>query len=370
VAYIPLFEANNPQQSFNDSIIAVDLDNGNFLKKIKIGDGVGAVFINAYGDKLYASAEDAYRIVLIDTKSLVVDKVWNNLAIKPQQIILNNTESKLYFAQRNKDEIYQIDLNTDQISIALTQIGFEKFWYSENLETIVFKTHDFISDTYQINTYDLNHLTLKYQKYFANNPTLFVSNDGEKYYIPIFSVAKLFSLNFNNEDINWSFFYNIMPVAIGFLTDHFSNVYELPNDKLLVVGWFASYELDARTGIGVKTSDLRNFYQPYNKIEDKIFLKSNSPEIPQCADPIPPGDDCTNYLPLELSIQNHQTGEETVIYRRERSGSLAKGRYIGPKFYIIPKIPVLHQPLAFTLLLLMILLFAYKSKRLHDKKIY
>lgn len=202
-----------------------------------------------------------------------------------------------------------------------------------------------------------------YQRSFGDSYSIFISNDGMNYYLPIFSPARLYSLNLNNTDTNWYFFYEYFPTSFGLFMDNFSSVHELDNNNILVVGWHGSYKININTGIGESISGLYNYNNPYHKIEESTFLKSNRPQLPMCGVP-PPGVDCTNYHPLQLFIQNHLTGTETLIYQRDRSGSLAKGRYIGEKFYSIPIIPILNNYWLLGLLLCIIILIAYKNRPL------
>ncbi len=365
VAYIPLFDAKDKNNTRENTILAIDLENGHLLKSIEVGNGVGAVFLNLVGDKLYASAENDYKIALIDTSTLKVIKEWTNLAVKPQQIILNNSEDKLYFAQILNDTIYQIDLITNEVSIALTLSGFVKFWYSENLNTIMFKTNNTVTNTYQAHFYDLNDLHFNYIRPIGNTYSYFIDEDGLRFYYPYFGAGRLYSLNSNNTNTNWYFFYVYLPGPIGGFNDIFANVFPSQNNTILAVGWHGTYEIDRDTGVGNRISALYNYNNPYQRISRNIFLKSSAPQLPFCSPPAPPVVDCENFYPLRLTIQNHDTNQEHVIFEIDRAGTRASGRYIGEKLYTVPVIPILNTKFLVFLLSFLILVFTYKTHYSH-----
>lgn len=361
VAYIPLFDAHDINNIKENSILAIDLDNGQLLKKINVGDGVGAVFINSIGDKLYASAENENKIVLIDTTKMEIVNEWNNFAIKPQQIILNKAEDKLYFSEYNNDSIYQIDLVSNLVSVALTLNGFERFWYSENLNTIVFKTHDSVTGFYEAHTYDLNTMTPVFSRNIGNDYSYFIDEDGLRLYYPHFGSGRLYSLNLNNTITNWYYSYVYSPGPLGGLNDSFANVFPSQNNNILAIGWHGTYEIDRDTGIGQKISGLGNPFEPYQRLTDYTFLKANRPQLPFCGIR-PPGVDCDNYYPLKLVLQNHQTSQQVVIFEKERAGTNARGRYIGEKLYSVPIIPLLNVKSLLIVFMLLLLGLTYKTR--------
>ncbi len=361
VAYIPLFDGHDFNNVIENSILAIDLDNGQLLKKITVGDGVGAVFINSIGDKLYASAENENKIVLIDTTKMEISHQWNNLAIKPQQIILNKAEDRLYFSEYNNDSIYQIDLTSNLVSVALTLNGFERFWYSENLNTILFKTYNSVTGGYEAHTYDLNTMTPIFSRNIGNDYSYFIDEDGLRFYYPYFGAGRLYSLNLNNTNTNWYFYYVYSSGPLGGFNDIFANVFPSQNNTVLAVGWHGTYEINRDTGIGQKISGLGNYNEPYQYIEGKTFLKSSNPYIPPCP-PIAPGFGCNTYDSLKLTLQNHQTNQQTVIFEKDRAGTNVRGRYIGEKLYSVPIIPVLNLKSLLSLLMLLLLGLTYKTQ--------
>ncbi len=361
VAYLPLFDGYDLNNIQENSILVIDLDNGKLLKKIPIGNGVGAVFLNSVGDKLYASAKDDNKIVLIDTTTLEVVNEWTGLAIKPEQIILNKADNILYFSEYNNDSIYQIDLTSNQVSVALTLSGFQKFWYSESLDTIVFRTHNSISGDYNLHVFDLNSMNLNFVRLVGDTYSYFIDEDNLRFYYPYFGAGRLYSFNFNNSTANWYFYYVYAPGPIGGLNDQFANVYPLQNNKVLAIGWHGSYEIDKDSGVGTKISSLGNYNHPYQRLTDYTFLKTNRPELPFCGVPAP-GMDCNNYYPLKVSVQNHQTSQEVIVFEKGRAGTNAHGRYVGEKFYSVPIIPILSLKLLLLLFMLLLLGLTYKTR--------
>ena len=361
VAYLPLYDAHDRQNIIENTILAIDLDSVQLLKKIEIGNGVGAVFLNKLGDKLYASAEDDNKIALIDTTTLTVIHEWTNLAIKPEQILLNNNDSILYFSEYNNDTIYQIDLVSNQISIALILPGFESFWYAENLNTVAFKTLDSLSGDIHLHFYDLNTFNLKFVRLTGDTYSYFLDEDGLRFYFPVFGAGRLYSKNLNNLVDNWYFSYVHSPSPIGGLNDTFSKVFPLQSNKILTIGWHGSYEVDRDSGVGIKISDLANSNHPYQQISDYVFLTVNRPQLPICI-PLLPGQDCHNYSPLIVTVQNHQTNQETIVYEKDRAGTLARGRYVGDLFYSVPTIPLLNLKSLVFLLMFLVLALAYKTR--------
>ncbi len=360
VAYLPLFDAHDLTNIKEDSILVIDLDDGKLLKKIRVGNGVGAVFLNSQSDKLYASAKDDNKIVLIETTTLDIVQEWTGLAIKPEQIILNKADNVLYFSEYNHDSIYQIDLVTNQISIALTLPGFQRFWFSDNLDTIAFKIHDVITGDYNLHVYDLNDMSPDFVRLVGDTYSYFIDNDGLRFYYPYFGFGRLYSYNYNDFVENWYFSYVYAPGPLGGLNDTFANVFPLQNNKILAVGWHGAYEVDKDTGVGVRISGRGNYNNPYQRITEYTFLKASRPELPFCG-VTPPGLDCNNYFPLQVFIQNHQTSQEVMVYEQDRAGTYAQGRYVGEKLYSVPVIPLLSTPLLLVLIMLL-LVFAYKTR--------
>ena len=232
VAYIPMFEATAQQENH---IWAIDLESGHVLKRVFVGDCVGPIFINSVGDQLYAAASLENKIVLIDTNSLEISQEWNNLAISPSQIILNTDETKLYFAERGQNDIYEIDLINNHVSVVLTINDFNSFHYSSNMEYIVFHSRDVVNDIYQLHTHHLSDLSFKYQATVPDEQPMLIDDDGESFYISLFGYGRFQSRSLENGTMNWEFYHSSgIPGPIGPMPEYFSSAFQTSNNQINV----------------------------------------------------------------------------------------------------------------------------------------
>lgn len=340
VAYIPLFDASLADNS-DSYVFAVDLSSGQLLKRIHVGEGVGAIFINALGDNVYAAAAKQYKIVYIDAHTLEIKQQWQNLPVRPEQIVLTSDEKRLYFAEHGVAEIYELDLSTGSVDMVLSIDGFREFYYSENLEYLVIQSYQSDSGEYRLYTYQLNELALLYQTLASDQVPILIDDNGENYYLSLWGNGRIQSRSLIDNGLNWYFYHGSgVQGPLGELPERFTTASLINDTTLLVSGAMGgSYEVDRISGAGLQINNLINFWGMSEHIDPGLFLRSNPP-LPIICPPLLPCEG--GFEPLQLFIQNHQTGHEQLVYQRVQSGNLARGRYIGELFYSVPTIPTLH----------------------------
>ena len=110
--------------------------------------------------------------------------------------------------------------------------------------------------------------------------------------------------------------------------------------------------IDTELGVGSRVNTLLNQYDNYENIEGLKFLKSNRPNAIICP-PLLPCED--GYLPLQLVVHDHGNNTEELIFQKSNAGNLARGRYIGDKFYSVPAVPISSQWFTLALLGLLVI---------------
>jgi len=120
VAYLPVTEnfLTNPFYPDTRRIHVIDLDQGQVIRKLDIGSGVGAIFVSNDSTKVYVGVEDENKIVEIDAISLSVKQSWDNLPVQPTFLILNPSNDRILFLNHYSAKLFQIELSTGFVSEA------------------------------------------------------------------------------------------------------------------------------------------------------------------------------------------------------------------------------------------------------------
>ncbi|MFV0542107.1 YncE family protein [Marinicella pacifica] len=349
VAYLPLIEPDvfYPKET---ALMAMDLDSGQILDRVEIGDGTKSVFVDDTGKQLYVAIKYEKRIVRLDTSTLKIVEQWNNLPSYPDKIILSEDNKKLYFIQLNVgtgiNDLYQIDLNNNQISsvINFSNSAIIKVIYSNNLKYLTLLVENHINDEFSIHTYSSNDLSLKYSSNLTNYlPIDMIDNEGENFYYGDNNQSQFISRKLSDISINWSYSYSGE-------TAYFSP-YEKDSSTLIVNGTINNYMINKQTGSGTAlTSDGAqiNLFGHFEHLKLDSLILINYPEI-FCITGM-----CHLTSKLNISKVNLINNSNEVIYQSQNYlGSNPIGRFVGENFYrgtAVQQVPVLSHLGLFLLL--------------------
>ncbi|KAA3638368.1 MAG: hypothetical protein DWP95_12815 [Proteobacteria bacterium] len=366
VAYLPLI-TNAPLYPDLILLMALDLDSGQILNQVEIGDGVGAVFVDDSGKQLFAAASKDMKIVHIDTETLEIVEQWNNLPTNPARIILSEDNNKLYFVNTNagtgSQDMFQIDLSSNQISSVLSFPNFtiQDILYSENLKFLSLILSNNSTNQLSIQTYNSNDLILKYTTSIITSPSIsMIDNEGENYYLIDNQQSKLESRTLSDDSVNWSFTY---PGE-----SEFYSIYEHGVSNLIASGSINSYQINKLTGNGsplVGDGSNMTLSDSYDRIDLGNFVQVEKPYI-DCNFLI-----CALMTKLDIKKINLVNNTSEIVYQSQNAlGSQPKGRFVGENLYrgtAVQQVPVSNYLSLMLLLAGFIFLASLRNTGLKNK---
>ncbi|MEZ5473059.1 MAG: hypothetical protein R3E90_14915 [Marinicella sp.] len=374
VAYLPLITPDvfYPEET---DLGVLNLENGNWLAQIPIGNGVGAVFLNDSEDIVYASARYHNKIVAIDASTLTIAKEWNNLPSQPQQIFLSQDQSKLFFIKLNvgtgNNSLYQINLITDEITEVLNYENqtIRGITYSENLNYLTATVFSHDDNLFTLLTYDSNNLTLIHQIQIPYQITThtplpqLIDNAGENYFYFNSSNDKYFSRKLSDGSENWSFSYSDEEQYYPAIFKDSNNLY--------VFGHNNNYLIDASSGVGTTLVGINNGSN-VNVWGSQEFVDSNYLVVVEypfiaCLTGL-----CSLSSNLKINQVDVERNTSESLYESSHIlGSVPEGRFIGENLFgsgLNPLVPVPILNSYWTIFLVLVIFIALSAKQLNSQR--
>lgn len=361
VAYLPLLDRNSTLYPKANSIIAMNLINGETLASLDIND-ITSLFLDDSGRNLYLSAHGT--IYQIDTATFSIANQWDNLGIQADRVVLNENNTKLYFTELNvgsgNSNLYQIDLNTNQVSSVLNfnDLSILDIVYSEDLSHFTLPLKNNSNGQFYLDTYVSNSLTLKHTSpvtsYYSIELNM-IDNDGENLYrIKSSSTATVESIKLSDGSLNWLY------TNQG--ETNFYTIYEQDIDTMVVSGENNSYQIDKQTGTGTSLFTQGNniiLSGSIHRDELNSFIEVKYPHV------ICIFGACGILSNLTINLVNLiDETHDNLLESQNKMGSRPVGRFIGENHYrgtaVVQQVPVLNR---FGLILLMIGFLGFMSYR-------
>ncbi|MCB1584006.1 MAG: hypothetical protein KDI92_13155 [Xanthomonadales bacterium] len=374
VAYLPLIAPDvfYPEET---DLGVLNLENGNWLAQIPIGNGVGAVFLNDSEDMVYASAQYDNKIVAIDASTLTIAKEWNNLPSQPQKIFLSQDQSKLFFIKLNvgtgNNSLYQINLITDEITEVLNYENqtIRGITYSENLNYLTATVFSHDDNLFTLFTYDSNNLALIHQTQIPYEITThtplpqLIDNAGENYFYFNSSNDKYFSRKLSDGSENWRFSY---PDEEQYYPAIFKD-----SNNLYVFGHNNNYLIDVASGVGTTIVGTSNGSQ-VNVWGSQEFVDLNSLIVVKYPTIACITGFCflgTNLEINQVDVENNTS--ELLFESSDLLGSAPESRFIGENLFGSGVNPAVSVPIlnSFWIIFLVLAIFiALSAKQLNSQR--
>lgn len=339
VAYLPLLRHNYDVLIYSPTateLLAVDLENGQRLKKITVGEGAGPVYLSHDDKTLYAAAQYEEKIVVIDTAALEILAVWEQLPVEPRLIFLNSAGDELFFSDNS--ELYSINLSGEQIELKLSGYNDQGYtWlYNEDL------THLMIYSPTQVDVYHLADMSLKSSFTASLSRGAQLSKSGEVIFSFDDSDDVLTAIDSKNGTPIWTF----EPTS-----DSGLQIAQQDGNWLTVFGFRGTYKINMTSGEGVLSST----YTPYSRalfwaqwhsgIGDNQYLATGGVEMVTVTG-------WAWLLDHMKLIVASERGEVSYFepFGDALSAAVPSGRFIGEKLYSIPVVTVNDLWLIFVLI--------------------
>lgn len=342
VAYLPILDRDSTLYPKANSIIAINLINGETLANLDIND-ITSLFLDDSGRNLYLSAHGA--ILQIDTGTFTIVNQWDNLAVQADRLVLSEDNNKLYFTELNigtgSSYLYQIDLSNNQVNSVMSynDLSIMDIIYSDNLSHITLSLKNNSNGQVHLETYFSNSLALKHNtqinSYNSTEPDM-IDNNGEYFYRIKSSRTEVESIKLSDGSLNWSY--------SNSGETNFYTIYEQDSNTMVVSGENNSYQIDKQSGNNTPLFTQGNNIILSGSIQREELNTFIEVEYPQV---ICVFGACGILSNLTINLVNLiDNTHEPIFESQNRMGSRPVGRFVGENFYrgtVVQQVPVLNH---------------------------
>ncbi|MEZ5496251.1 MAG: hypothetical protein R3F25_05405 [Gammaproteobacteria bacterium] len=331
VAYLPLTDFTPPFEVQN-RIAVLDIDSSSIIKNIYLPDEylTGSVFLNSEQTKLYAGTYN--HIIVINTNTLEVEQSIS-IPSPAETIFLNQTDDTLYFSTSSSQFLYQLNLLSNTVSVAVDFgiYSINKAEFNESLNTAIFILSDGGNSTI-FKVFDIKTMSELFSYDAPSYNSDLISNDGSTYFHFVNQDSSIYSRSLVDGSINWVT--QISNESFGVIFENFDNT-------ITAISHQKTYKINKSDGqwsiqSNIKLSDFTDIWGvSFERIENNSFFAINHPAF-FCLTGW-----CSPITSLKSYTLNFNDNTVSNNYQNEQIvGSYARGRYIGDLLYSPPIIPI------------------------------